>query len=716
MRTTALVLSAGLLAACATTPPPAPPPAPVARPMPTPPAAARGSVVDTLHGVAVADPYRALEDPKDPATAAWVKGQDEATRALLGRIEGRDAIAARLKELYYVDQLSAPIRRGENFFWSRRHADKEKSIVYWKHGKDGAEKPLLDPNGWSKDGTVSLGAWVPSWDGTKVAFQQKANNSDEATLYVLDVATGERSTVDVIEGGKYAQPSWTPKGDGFYYVRLPVDPSIPTDARPGYADLRFHKLGTDPKGDALVKEKTGDPTKFVGIELDRDGRFLFSFVMHGWTKTDVWFQDLKAKKPTWIPLAVGNPFLYTVQAHQGRFYVTTNDGAPMWRVFVVDPNRPERKAWKELVKERKDAALDGVTIVGGHLALTYMKSASNVLELVTLDGKPVRSIPMPGIGTVGGPVGLPEDDEAYFSFESFIVPRTIFSTSVKTGETKEWSKVSVNFDPTPYTVEQVFYPSRDGTQISMFLVHRKDAKPDGQNLTYLYGYGGFQISLTPTFNTGLFPWLERGGLYAVPNLRGGGEYGEDWHTAGMLERKQNVFDDFLAAAEWLQKNGWTKPSRMAIGGGSNGGLLVGAAMTQRPELFRAVVCSVPLLDMVRYHLFGSGRTWISEYGSAEDPAQFKALHAYSPYHHVKDGAEYPALLMDAADADDRVDPLHARKFLAAIQAADPDAEAWLRVEPNSGHGGADLVKQAVERGADRWAFVLWALGEARVAP
>ncbi|APR84299.1 Prolyl endopeptidase [Minicystis rosea] len=715
------ILAAAVIAGCAgevpqtMTPPTDPTQAPVATAAPSAPAkpalaypASRADgPTDTIHGVAVRDPYRWLEDSKAADVQAWMKSQDDLTRGELHKLPERDAIAARLKELYYIDAVSAPRHRGDRYFYTRRHANKEKTIVYWKQGKDGAEQVLLDPNAWSKDGSVSLGVWSVSWDGKLVAYAERKNNSDEATLYVIDVKTGKKSAVDVIEGAKYATASWTPKGDGFYYTWLPTDPSIKEADRPGYAEVRFHKIGEDPKKDKIVREALHDPTTFLYADLSQDGRFLFLYVQHGWTSIDLYVKDVKAgAKAEFKPLAVGKKAHFSAEAYKDRFYVTTDDGAPKSRVYAVDPKKLDRADWKEIIPERADATIDNAGVIGGRMAVSYLKNATSALEIFELDGKKVRDVPLPGVGTVGGPSGRADEDAAYFSFTSFTTPNEIHEMSMKSGETKLYTKVKVPVDTSPYTVEQVFYPSKDGTRVSMFIVHRKDLKKDGSTRALLYGYGGFQVSETSTFSASIYPWLERGGLFAVPNLRGGSEYGEEWHRDGMLTKKQNVFDDFIGAAEYLVKEGYTRSDRLAIHGGSNGGLLVGAAVTQRPDLFSAVLCAVPLLDMVRYHLFGSGKTWISEYGSADDAEQFKALFGYSPYHHVKAGEKYPPVLMLSADSDDRVDPLHARKFAAALQAASTGGPVLLRIERNSGHGGADMVKAAVEEGADRYAFAL----------
>ncbi|HEU4753879.1 MAG TPA: prolyl oligopeptidase family serine peptidase, partial [Armatimonadota bacterium] len=498
---------------------------------------------------------------------------------------------------------------------------------------------------------------------------------------------------------------------GFYYTYLPNPPGVSVSERPGYAEVRYHQLGTDPKSDPLVHARTGDPKTFIVPDLSRDGRWLFVYIREGWNRTDIYYRDLRAGGEEWKPFITGVQAQFAVIPWEDQFYIQTDQDAPRGRVFRASTERPAREQWTEIVPEQKDAVLDTAQVVGGRLVLNYLKNAASRIEIRELDGRPVRTVPLPGIGAASGMTGNPDEDDAYFSFASFTKPSEIFRTSIRTGETKSWASVKIPVDPSPYTVEQVWYPSKDGTRVSMFIVRRKDMPKDGSTPLLLYGYGGFQVNMLPSFTSSIYPWLEAGGAYAVPNLRGGGEYGEEWHRAGMLEKKQNVFDDFIAAAEYLVKHGYTKPERLAIRGGSNGGLLVGAAMTQRPDLFRAVVCGVPLLDMVRYHLFGSGRTWVPEYGSADDPAQFKALYAYSPYHHVKPGTRYPSLLMMSADSDDRVDPMHARKMTAAVQAATGSRRpVILRIEKNAGHTGADMVRQAVDSSADAYAFLMQELG------
>jgi prolyl oligopeptidase len=676
----------------------------------------RGDQVDLLHGAQVPDPYRWLEDGKGPEVKQWADEQDALTRAYLAKLPGRDDLAARFKELFYVESAGTPRHVGGRLFYPRRDAGKEKAAIYWRERREpgkapGAEHVLLDPNAWSTDGSASLGVWSVSYDGKKVAYTVKANNSDEATLYVMDVATGKKSDVDVIEGAKYASPSWTPSNDAFYYTWLPPAGSVPTADRPGFAEVRLHKLGSDPSKDKLVHEKTGDPRTFVSASVGKDGRWLIATIEHGWTSTDVYFQDLKARdkatdKAEWRPLAVGMDARYDVSVDGDRFFVWTNEGAPKYRVFRVDPANPERAKWVEIVPERPDATLEGLSIVGHRLSLAYLKDVVSHIELRDEDGKLVREVELPTLGSASALSGEVDDDVAFYSFNSFTYPTEIFETSVKSGTTSTFYRLKVPVDPSKYVVEQLFATSKDGTKIPFFVVHAKDLAKGGATPAILYGYGGFQAAQTPSFSSSIYPWLENGGIWAVANLRGGSEYGEEWHRQGMGHAKQHVFDDYIAVAEALVSQGFTRPDKLAALGGSNGGLLVGAAITQRPDLFRVALCGVPLLDMVRYHLFGSGKTWISEYGSADDADDFAALFAYSPYHHVTKGTRYPSTLILSADSDDRVDPMHARKFAAELQWASTGGPVLLRIEKHSGHGGADLVRSSVEKLADEYAFAL----------
>jgi prolyl oligopeptidase len=682
------------------------------------PATRAGDVTDTLHGQKIADPYRWLEDEQAPEVQAWMTEQDRYARAQLARTPHRDELTARLKQLFYFDAISAPIHRKGRYFYTRKHADKEKTIVYWKQGETGAEKVLFDPNQWSADGSTGLGAWAPSWDGKYVAYAVKEHNSDESVTRVFDVVAG-KDLPDTIEGTKYAQASWTPDSQGFYYTWVPpVGGKVTVADRPGFAEIRFHKLGTPVGSDPIVHPATGNAETFIAGYVSRDGHWLVVAIQHGWNSSDIYVKDLRTSRgaaagaarelpPGWTTLVAGVDANFEVDIWRDQFYVTTNHGAPRNRVFKVDPKHLERSAWKEIVKE-SDATLERTAIVGEHLVLTYLRNAASEIEIRDLAGKLVRKASVPALGSAGGIFGNADEDTGYIDYTSFTEPHIIYKTSIKTGKTSEWARTTLPVDTTQLATEQVFFPSKDGTKISMFILSKKGTERNGSNPTILNGYGGFNVSLTPSFASSRAVWLERGGVYAIPNLRGGGEYGEDWHRAGMRLHKQNVFDDFIAAAEYLIAERWTSRDHLAISGGSNGGLLVGAATTQRPDLFRAVVCAVPLLDMLRFHLVGSGKTWVPEYGSAVDPEEFRALYRYSPYRVAVDAGPraYPAVLFDSADHDDRVDPMHARKLAAMMQASQTtEAPILLRIERNAGHGGADLVKQQVERAADQLGFL-----------
>jgi len=717
-----LAISIALLASCATsrssndparTPGSAPAanaaPAAAREGRPSYPPTRKVDAKDVLHGVTVPDPYRWLEDAKTPEVQSWMAAQDDFARARLRSLPGRDAIADRLRQLLYYDAVGTPIHRGDRYFYTRHLASKEKAIVYVREGRDGPERVLLDPNTWTKDGSEGLGGWWPSWDGKRVAFKIRHNNSDETTTYVLDADTLERSRVDVIEGTKYAGAAWTPSGDGFYYTWIPPAGSVPVADRPGEQVIKLHRLGEDPARDRVVVEKIGDPTTFQSVDLSIDGHWLVRTVSHGWRSTDVFFRDARNSGTRWTTLVSGRDAIYDVDVFRDRFYVTTNEGAPNRRIFSVDPAHPDRGSWREIVPERKDA-LQSMSLVGGKLALVYLKDVLSQVEIRDLDGKLARELPLPELGSASALAGRPDEDEAYFSFESFTAPDTIYRTSVARGCMDVFFRLQIPVDSSRYVTEQIFATSKDGTRIPVFLVHAKGQAPAKDTPALLTGYGGFLLSERPAFRPGIFPWLERGGVFALAVLRGGGEYGEEWHRAGMLTKKQNVFDDFIAAATSLVADGWTSPPKLAILGGSNGGLLVSAAEVQRPDLFGAVLCAVPLVDMVRYHRFGSGKTWVSEYGSADDPEQFKAILAYSPMQHVKQGVRYPATLVLSADADDRVDPMHARKFAAELQEASTGGPVLLRIERHSGHGGSDQIKATIERTADEYAFALSSMG------
>ena len=537
---------------------------------------------DVFFGVTVRDPYRWLEDGKSKETQAWMAAEDELARRHLEGLPGRDAIRDRLKDLLYFDAVGAPVRRGKRLFYTRRHKGAEKSIVYFREERQDKEQALLDPNTLRPGENVALGVWMPSYDGKIVAYTVRKNNADDATLYIKDVTSGKVSNIDVIPGAKYAEPSFTPSGDGFYYVRRPVDPKISAADLPGHSEIRFHKIGQDPLKDDLVREKTEDPRTEVAVSLSRDGRYLFGYVMHNFdAEVDAYYRDLKAPKESngWRPLLVGKRVRVEATAWKDQIYVFTDEGAPRGRVFRVDPKKADREHWQEIIQEPESAVFESMKIAGGQLVLTYMKDAASEIEIRALDGKLVRKVDLPSVGGAGFQ-GEPTEDEAYYAFATFTRPREIYQTSIKNGGSKLWSKLDLLVNPAPYEVKQLWYTSKDGTKVSMFVVHKKGIPMDGSTPFLMTGYGGFAVSMRPTFMATLYPWLEAGGAFALPNLRGGGEYGKAWHEGGMKTRKQNVFNDFIAAAEHLIAAGYTKSERLAIRDGSNGGLLVGAAMVQ----------------------------------------------------------------------------------------------------------------------------------------
>jgi prolyl oligopeptidase len=669
-----------------------------------------GPTKDLLFGQEVLDPYRWLENGNEPAVAAWMDAQNQLTRAFLDSLPQRPRLIERFKELYYLDAIGAPTVMGGRWFYKRRNARQEKSLLCWRQGANGEERVLMDPSKLSEDGSMSLGTWVPSRDGRLLAYELNPNNADESTLYVMEVATGKDLPGEVITGAKYAFPSWLPDSSGFFYTWVPeVAPEQVAD-RPGMAQFRFHRLGTPPSEDPVVHPATHDPKTFLHGGISWDGRWLILSISHGWNRNDLYFQDLAAAPPSpsaWRPLVTGKDAQTDVTDWAEHFYYRTNDGAPRFKLVRGPAGDPDPARLVEIVPQHPEAVLESAMVIGGRLVLQYLRNAHSALEIRELDGKLLRQVALPAPGEIYQLNGQPDDPLFYYGFSSFTIPPEIFETSADRADSALWARIEVPVDPTPYEVKQVWYESRDGTKISMFLIFNRNIFLNGQTPFLLTGYGGFGLSETPSFMSNLFPWLEAGGGVAIPNLRGGGEYGEDWHRAGMLHKKQNTFDDFIAAAEYLIRERYTSADRLGIKGGSNGGLLLGAAITQRPELFRAAICAVPLLDMIRYHLFGSGKTWIPEYGSPDHAEDFKHLFAYSPYHRTRAGGHYPATLFLSSANDDRVDPMHARKMAALLQQSNASPfPILLRVEAQSGHAGADQVKKAVDLSADWMAFLM----------
>jgi prolyl oligopeptidase len=670
------------------------------------PPAKKGTVVQDYGTVKVPDPYRWLENADDPETVAWVDAENALTRSYLDGPR-REAIKARLTELLDFPRVSVPEKQGTRYFFSRNSGLQNQSVLYVREGLEGPERILIDPNALSPDGTVALVGTSPTQDGALLGYSLSRSGSDRQEIYVRDVATGRDLPDKVL--AKFTAIIWTPDKAGFYYTRFPEPGSVPAGDENYFAKVYYHRLGDAQEKDTLVFESPDRKVVIWGASLTLDGRYLVLTGNEGSSdKSEVWVADRKGDgKPALLFKGFDNAYAYVGDA-DGRLFFMTDNGAPLWRLVAVDVARGGREAVSVLAEGKQ--RLESVSIVDKQIVVKRLEDASHRLFVHALDGRQIASIPLPALGTIASVTGEADDTEMFFDFTSFAYPLTPFRYDFKTGRTTEFAHVDAKVDAAAYEVKQAWYASKDGTKVPMFVVHRKGLALDGRRPTILYGYGGFNVNMTPTFSASKLYWLEKGGVYALANLRGGGELGEAWHEAGMLEKKQNVFDDFIAGAEWLVKSGFTSRDRLAIQGGSNGGLLVGAALTQRPELFGAVVCQVPVADMLRYHLFTVGRFWIPEYGSGDDPRQFPFLYKYSPYHNVKDGTAYPPTLVTTADTDDRVAPGMAKKFAARLQAATGgDAPILIRVETKAGHGGGKPVSKQIDEVADIYAFLFRAL-------
>jgi prolyl oligopeptidase len=684
------------------------------------PPARRDDVVEDYHGTSVADPYRWLEDPDAPDTTAWVEAQNALTRQVVST-PARADIVRRLTVLYDYPRTTAPVKRGGRCFFTLNDGLQNQPVLYVEGAAPDApaaagagRRILLDPNTLSPDGTVALTAFAPSDDGTLLAYALSRGGSDRQELYVRDVATGQ-DRGDRVLWAKFTSVAWAPDGSGFYYTRFPQPGAVPPGDEHYFATVHFHRLGEAQASDRLIFERPDDREVVASAEVSTCGRWVVITAFRGSSEdSEALVIDGRAPGPP-RPLFQGFDAAYAFADALGdRLYFRTTLGAARGRVIAVDVSQgvppiggDGHAPFVEVVAEQADT-LSAATIAGGRILTVSLHNASDAIRVYEADGRFLGDVPLPALGSLSGLEARADDPEFFIRFSSFTFPPTVFRTAVTGAPLQPFGPAGVTaVDPSAYDVTQVWYPSKDGTPISMFLVQRKGLARDGDRPVFLTAYGGFNISLTPQFDATHFVWLEHDGIVAVPNLRGGGEYGEAWHRAGMFERKQNVFDDFLAAAEWLIANRYTRPERLAIEGGSNGGLLVGAAMVQRPDLFGAVVCRVPVADMLRYHRFTVGRFWISEYGSPDDPAQFRYLHAYSPLHNVRDGVRYPPTLVMTADTDDRVDPGMARKFAARLQAATPgDAgPILLRVETRAGHGAGKPVAKVIDEDADIFAFL-----------
>jgi prolyl oligopeptidase len=665
-----------------------------------PPDTRREPVVETLHGVEVADPYGWLEDQASPPTRAWIDAENAYTDSVLGSRPGKEGIQRRLAELIKIDTVTVPFVRGGRYFFSKRRADQDLFVLHVRKGPRAADEVLLDPHRLSSDHTVSVSFEDVSVDGRVVAYGVRNGGEDEVTIRLLDVDT-RQDLPDVLPRARYSGAALAADKTALYYSRL--TPEGPRVFR--------HAMGSDTARDEEIFGKGYGPEKIIAVGVSDDGRWLLVEVHHGAAakKVEVYVKDLRKKEPF---VAVVNDLEanFSTAVAGDRMYLLTNWKAPHFRVMAADLADPRRERWKEVIPEGR-SVIAAVAAAGGRLLVRRLEDVQPRLRVHDADGRAVRDVELPAIGSVGGVSGDWSQDEAFFSFSSLAQPLTIYRYDVPTGKSDVWARLSVPVRSDDVEIQQVWYASKDGTKIPMFVAHRKGIRLDGTNPTLLTGYGGFNLSQLPGFSARAAFWIESGGVYALPSLRGGGEFGEAWHEAGMLDKKQNVFDDFIAAAEWLVARGYTSPSRLAISGGSNGGLLVGAALTQRPELFRAVVCAYPLLDMLRYHRFLVASYWVPEYGSAADAAQFPVLRAYSPYHRVKPGERYPAVLFITGDGDTRVAPLHARKMAALLQASTgSDRPVLLHYDTKAGHSGGLPATKVIEDLTNEMLFLFGQLG------
>jgi prolyl oligopeptidase len=677
----------------------------------------RGGQVDDYHGTSVADPYRWLEQDvrKSKEVADWVAAENKVTSAYLDRIPERDRIRKRLTELWNYPRYEAPYKMAGRYFYLKNDGLQNQSVLYTLDKLDAPPRQLIDPNKWSKDGTVALGAFTPSDDGKHVAYGVAEAGSDWNTWHVLDVATA-KPLDDELKWIKFSGAAWTKDGKGFFYSRYdePKTAGEKFQSTNLNQKLCYHRLGTPQSKDVIVYRRPDHPDWGFGADVSDDGRYL---VITTWKGTDsryrITYKDLTEALAAPVDLIDNFENDYNFVGNDGPvFYFKTDEKAPRGRLIAIDTREPQKENWKELVAEAKKENLRDVSMAGNRFIAEYLKDARSQVKVFTLDGKPAGEVELPGIGTASRFRGKRKDTEALYSFSSFTTPPSIYRHDVVSGKSTVFRRSEVKFKPEDYEVQQVFYTSKDGTRIPMFLSAKKNGiKRDGNNPTLLYGYGGFNIPMTPSFSVGKLAWMEMGGVFALANLRGGGEYGQEWHKAGTKRKKQNVFDDFIAAAQWLIDNKYTSTRRLAIEGRSNGGLLVGAVMTQRPDLFGACLPGVGVMDMLRFHKFTAGRFWVDDYGSSDDPEEFKALFAYSPYHNLKKGTKYPATLVTTADTDDRVVPGHSFKFIAQLQycQAGP-APVLARIETRAGHGAGKPTTKQIEEVADQWAFLVKNLG------
>lgn len=666
-----------------------------------------GDTIDTLHGVTVPDPYRWLEDLNAEDTATWVGQQNEVTEAYLEKIPGSQAINEHLTELWNYERFGLPFREGDRYFFSKNDGLQNQSVLYTTRSLDEEPTVLLDPNNLSEDGTVALSDYSISPDGKLMAYSLSQSGSDWVEWKVRDIASG-KDLSDHLEWSKFSGADWSKDSAGFYYGRFAApEEGDEFTAKNTDKKIYYHRIGEGQAEDELIYERPDQPLWGLNAGVSEDGRFLVFYISQGTdTKNGLFYQDLSKPDSEVVELFADFDASYSYVTNLGNtFLIRTDRDAPKQKVIAVDLAKPESEHWQEIIPEA-EATLRSVSHVGGILIANYLKDAHSQILRFSEEGEALGEVKLPGLGSAGGFWGKADATETFYAYSSFTDPGTIFRYDIASNQSEVYQRPESKFDSDKYETKQVFFQSKDGTRVPMFIVHRKGLVLDGQNPTYLYAYGGFNISLTPSYSPVVMTWLDMGGVYALPNLRGGGEYGEEWHQAGMKLKKQNVFDDFIAAAEYLIAEKYTSSPKLAIAGGSNGGLLVGACLVQRPELYGACLPAVGVMDMLRFHKFTIGWAWQAEYGSPDNAEEFKALMAYSPYHNLAKGTAYPATMVTTSDRDDRVVPSHSFKFAAALQAANSGPEPMLiRIETKSGHGAGTPTSKRIEQATDKFTFL-----------
>lgn len=665
--------------------------------------------VDTYFGTEVPDPFRWLEDDNAEDTEAWVKEQNKVTEGYLAGIPYREEVRERLTELFNYPRLSSPRRVGEYYFFYKNDGLQNQAVIYYRKGRDGDARVFIDPNEISEDGTVSINLLGASKDNKYIAYSQSEAGSDWTTIRVREIE-GNKILDDKLEWVKFSGADWY--GDGFFYSRYPEpEPGKELSGDNKDHSIYYHKLGTPQEDDELFYRNEDNPNLYHYCDISEDEKYLFMYAASGTDGYETYFKNLEKDGPL-VRMCRGYKNKTSIVDHiDGKFIARTDIGAPNYRLVAIDPANYDTTAWEDVIPETEET-LTGVNTAGGYLFASYLKNAVSAVYCFDTDGSNRREVEFPAPGSAGGFNGKKDDRTVFYTFTSFTYPPTIFEYDIETGESELFNRPELKFDPEGYESKQVWYKSKDGTEVPMFIVHKKGLKQDGKNPTLLYAYGGFNISLTPSFSTANILFLENGGVYALANLRGGGEFGEAWHEQGMKLKKQNVFDDFIAAAEYLIEEGYTSSEKLGIRGGSNGGLLVGAVMTQRPELFRVALPAVGVLDMLRFHKFTVGKGWIPEYGCADSSrAEFDALFAYSPLHNLQDGTKYPSTLITTGDHDDRVVPAHSFKFAARLQEAHAgENPVLIRIETDAGHGAGKPISKIIDEQADIWSFLLHETG------